>query len=91
VARELAPCGTESAYQRHHRHSEPPCEACKTAHGQYSRDRYAADPGYQARAKGGAALRYRAMAQLAAETPARYLQIYDALKAIDATGREQAP
>ncbi|MFE9906455.1 WhiB family transcriptional regulator [Streptomyces achromogenes] len=29
--RPLAPCGTRSAYQRHLRKKEPPCEACKAA------------------------------------------------------------
>lgn len=30
--RELAPCGTESAYQRHHRRDEPIDDACREAH-----------------------------------------------------------
>lgn len=30
--RELAPCGTESAYQRHHRRGEPVDDACRGAH-----------------------------------------------------------
>jgi hypothetical protein len=90
VTRELRPCGTEPAYQRHIRRRETPCEACTAAHSKASRDRYAADTQHRAKAKGRAILRYRAMAQLAAEHRARFLEIYDALKAIDATGREQA-
>ena len=31
MARQLAPCGTRSAYNRHLRHNEEPCEACKAA------------------------------------------------------------
>jgi hypothetical protein len=30
--RELLPCGTVAAYQRHKRRGETPCEACKQAH-----------------------------------------------------------
>lgn len=31
-ARHLAPCGTESAYRRHLRWGQPPCNACRVAH-----------------------------------------------------------
>ena len=28
----LAPCGTDAAYQRHMKHHETPCDACRLAH-----------------------------------------------------------
>lgn len=28
----LAPCGTDAAYQRHIKHHETPCDACRWAH-----------------------------------------------------------
>ena len=31
MARQLQPCGTPAAYQRHIRHSEVPCTACTRA------------------------------------------------------------
>lgn len=31
MSRELKPCGTVSAYQRHLRHGETPCDACREA------------------------------------------------------------
>lgn len=34
MPRELKPCGTEAAYQRHLRHREAPCAACRNAHRQ---------------------------------------------------------
>lgn len=30
-----APCGTRSAYNRHLRYDEPPCDACRDAYNQY--------------------------------------------------------
>lgn len=31
------PCGTRAAYERHRRHHEPPCEACRRAKYLYSK------------------------------------------------------
>ena len=31
MARDLKPCGTTAAYQRHLRHGETPCDACREA------------------------------------------------------------
>lgn len=31
MSRQLAPCGTNAAYQRHKRHGETPCPACREA------------------------------------------------------------
>ena len=33
--RELAPCGTNAAYVRHHKHGEAPCAACTEARREY--------------------------------------------------------
>jgi hypothetical protein len=40
-----APCGTPSAYKRHRRHGERPCEACRLAWNEWQRE-------YQRRRKG---------------------------------------
>lgn len=32
MARELKPCGTDAAFQRHRRRGETPCEPCREAH-----------------------------------------------------------
>lgn len=44
-----APCGSLSAYRRHLRHKETPCDACKAANAQaqadYQRKRHAAQKG----------------------------------------------
>ena len=38
-AQPTAPCGTLSAYQRHLRHRETPCRACRDAHNELQRER----------------------------------------------------
>ena len=58
MARQLAPCGTRSAYNRHLRHHEEPCEACKAANTAY--------------AKPGNAARQRAWQRLARRYPQEY-------------------
>jgi len=35
----IPPCGTESAYQRHHNRGEPQDDACLKAHATYNRSR----------------------------------------------------
>jgi hypothetical protein len=39
----LQPCGTTAAYQRHMRHDEDPCEACREANRRSLRERRAAE------------------------------------------------
>ncbi|GAA0200281.1 hypothetical protein GCM10009526_23660 [Glutamicibacter creatinolyticus] len=39
--RDLQPCGTVAAYQRHYRNREPVCDECKDAHRAYNRERAA--------------------------------------------------
>lgn len=41
MIRQLQPCGTQAAWQRHRKHGEKPCEACREAHNQYQRDYHA--------------------------------------------------
>lgn len=35
-----APCGTVSAYKRHHRRGEQACDKCRAAWAEYHRSRY---------------------------------------------------
>lgn len=37
MPRELRPCGTDAAWQRHKHRGEQPCEACCEAHRRYVR------------------------------------------------------
>jgi hypothetical protein len=43
--RELQPCGTRSAYQRHLAHGEEPCQDCAYAAREYNRNRKRAQRG----------------------------------------------
>lgn len=61
MARPLAPCGTRSAYTRHLRNGEAPCEACKAANAAYAKPNNAA--------------RQRAWQRLAARYPEAYKQL----------------
>lgn len=38
MPRQLAPCGTNPAYQRHLRHGQKPCDACRLAHNAFVAD-----------------------------------------------------
>ena len=38
--RPIKPCGTVSAYKRHHRNKETPCQPCKDAFAAYKRSTY---------------------------------------------------
>ena len=44
MARELKPCGTVAAYERHRRVGEPACEACKEAKRAAQRERTGGKP-----------------------------------------------
>jgi WhiB family redox-sensing transcriptional regulator len=46
--RNLVPCGTESAYHRHIRRGETPCQPCKHATNAAQRERHARRQGAQA-------------------------------------------
>jgi len=67
MARELQPCGTPAAYQRHVRRGEQPCDACREANRTYWRQ-WADRTGY------GRA-RYRAMRRLADLYPDIYRRL----------------
>lgn len=43
MARQLQPCGTQAAYQRHKRRNEEPCAACEEAARNDRRARYLAE------------------------------------------------
>jgi hypothetical protein len=45
----LMPCGTRAAYQRHLRHDEPACDACRDAMNAYSKPRIRARSRAQSR------------------------------------------
>ncbi len=38
MPRELQPCGTPAAYQRHYKRGEEPCGACREAKADYQRE-----------------------------------------------------
>jgi hypothetical protein len=38
--RQPQPCGTYAAFQRHKRHGEEPCVACREAYNAHQRDMY---------------------------------------------------
>lgn len=83
--RELQPCGTYAAYQRHWRKGEPIDEACRQAASGYTTRYRAGNPVAAERYKRDQQIRSQALQQLAHEYPDRYLEIFDALKAIDQT------
>lgn len=41
AGRPVAPCGTRAAYERHMRHGEVPCFACRLASARYMAERRA--------------------------------------------------
>jgi len=43
LSRNVAPCGTVTAYNRHRRNKETPCEPCRRANAEDKRDRKRAD------------------------------------------------
>lgn len=62
MAREIAPCGTRSAYSRHLRRGETPCQPCRDANADFSRARNLA--------------RQRAWVRLARLYPDEYRALY---------------
>jgi hypothetical protein len=75
VSRQLKPCGTEAAYQRHVKRDEQPCDPCQQARtdAQTARSRRRrADPTVGGRARADARARSRALYRLAGEYPARF-------------------
>lgn len=67
MPRELQPCGTEAAYQRHWRSGQQPCDPCRRAHNANNRP--------------ANVIRDKAIAQLIREHRGRFLEIQDALSA----------
>ncbi|HEY8378102.1 MAG TPA: hypothetical protein VIK91_16510 [Nannocystis sp.] len=60
--RQVQPCGTKAAYERHRRRREPVDDACRSAHNRYVRTRMRA--------------RYRAARRLAELYPDTYAALY---------------
>lgn len=80
MPRQLKPCGTEAAYQRHRRRGEEPCEPCKQAAREV---RYPRSGIYQR-------ARIRALGQLGREYRARYLELLDEELAYEYRNRRPA-
>jgi hypothetical protein len=85
VARQLKPCGTRAAYERHRKHSEKPCDACMKAAATHTAAKRESRPDVREAERTRQRVIARAMRQLAREYPARFLEIHDALKALDQT------
>lgn len=64
MARDLQPCGTPAAYQRHLRRGEEPCDPCLTAANAYKAS--------NARDVGTQRARQRALSRLSHLHPAHY-------------------
>lgn len=67
TARELEPCGTNAAYQRHRRHGEVTCQECRDAVAANERD-------FNART-GAKRARYRAFSELARRHRGEFAQL----------------
>lgn len=75
MSRELKPCGTHAAYQRHRRRGETPCTACLAANAAKTRAHKRASPDYVQRCNERNAARERARIRLAREYPARFREL----------------
>jgi len=75
VSRVLVPCGTDTAYQRHHRRREQVCEPCRLAHLAKMRE-WRQRAGINDAQRAESAARGRAKSRLAAEYPARFAALY---------------
>jgi hypothetical protein len=73
----IAVCGTDSGYQRHIRHQEEPCEACRMARRDYMRDLRARSPRIRAGDRIDTKVKNRALWRLAREYPQRFNQLVD--------------
>lgn len=75
MTRELQPCGTPAAYQRHLRRREDPCDACKAANRKRSSE--AAREAY----KGDFGTKKRAISRAFTRLSHRYSEEFEALLA----------
>lgn len=85
MPRPLQPCGTYGAYQRHLRRHEPACEACTRAARQRQAEYRVTSPDARNRERRYQRIRNAALLHLSKEYPARFIEIVDALTAIDQT------
>lgn len=60
MSRQVKPHGTRAAYQRHLRAGEPPCQACREACAEYTRDYRAGNIGARERPPCGTLRGYNA-------------------------------
>jgi hypothetical protein len=68
----VAPCGTYGAYQRHRKAGEEPCQPCRDANAQYTREFRRSRPELYARELASKYARWRALERLAREHPKRF-------------------
>jgi hypothetical protein len=73
--RDLAPCGTYGAYQRHARCGEPVDDECRRARNEYMRSLRAARPSVTAHSQKRSRQRAEALALLATRHPEEYAEI----------------
>jgi hypothetical protein len=70
-----SPCGTYSAYQRHVRTGETPCEPCRAAAAVKQREYRQNNPDAYRRELDSRAARDRALERLAREYPHRFAEL----------------
>lgn len=70
-------CGTYAGWYRHGRRGETPCGPCLAAQRAYHRDYLARNPEVRERRRLENAARSRAMTRLAAESRARFRELYN--------------
>ena len=46
MPKPMAPCGTTTAYDRHRRNGEPPCDPCRIANARYQREKRRSVPDF---------------------------------------------
>ena len=76
MARELKPCGTVAAYQRHLSRGEDACPACAAARRDYNRERLVRFPYARRNMQILQIARRRAQQRLAWKFPALYEELY---------------
>jgi hypothetical protein len=82
--RKLQPCGTDAAYQRHHRYGQPIDQACADAHRE-TMNRIRENNDVRDRERTYSRLRQQALEQLANEDPIRFTEIFRALRDTEET------
>ncbi len=68
-------CGTYAGYQAHIHNGSPPCEACRAANRDYTRELRRRNPSVRVACDWGSRTRKRALERLAKEYRARFLEL----------------